>query len=175
VGLAHAPAGRDLPAFRIYQPNAPVTGDVFQQGEPLIVQNQPWDLSFVITTGGDPIERGACCYEEGGLILCTITTPEDCDLIYGGTWQGVNTDCSDLDGNGVADICENAVEVGACCYLDDLGNIQCVVTTDVNCQQFFSGVWKGPAPTAPTPTATVSRTSANSRSSAAPAATKRAA
>jgi hypothetical protein len=65
-------------------------------------------------------------------------------LIYGGTWQGVNTDCSDLDGNGVADICENAVEVGACCYEVPGAPVQCVVTTDFLCQQYFNGDWKGP-------------------------------
>jgi hypothetical protein len=90
-----------------------------------------------------PQGKGACCLSSiaGG---CAVTTQLNCEQL-GGVYKGDGTTCDDLNGNGVADICEAAI-VGACCY----GQIAplCVVTTEALCNtQYPNGVWKGPGTT----------------------------
>ncbi len=49
---------------------------------------------------------GACCYGDfAPPNLCTITNEAGCELLLG-QFMGVGTDCQDLDGDSVADICE---------------------------------------------------------------------
>ncbi|MCX6833535.1 MAG: hypothetical protein NTW07_00115, partial [candidate division Zixibacteria bacterium] len=55
------------------------------------------DLSFVIN-GPEP--TGACCYPNG---TCVVMTAPACGQ-GGGTYAGDGTDCSDLDGDGAADV-----------------------------------------------------------------------
>lgn len=60
------------------------------------------------------LPQGACCY---GTIapLCVVTDQQTCLQQYLGQWKGVGTNCNDLNGNGVADICEQVQEPQACC------------------------------------------------------------
>ncbi|MBN2447702.1 MAG: hypothetical protein JXO22_13295, partial [Phycisphaerae bacterium] len=87
-----------------------------------------------------PQDVGACCYGDPPT-MCTVTTQLDCEQNLMGQWMGVGTDCSDLNGNQVADICEVVEEPGACCFEDN--GIQCVVTLQVDCEQNLNGDWKG--------------------------------
>ena len=48
---------------------------------------------------------GACCYGPT-MEQCEPTEQVICETQYGGVWRGPGTDCTDLNGNGVADICE---------------------------------------------------------------------
>lgn len=50
-----------------------------------------------------PAAIGACCNPVGGCL--GNLTQAQCDQ-FGGTWAGPNTDCSDNNGNGIADACE---------------------------------------------------------------------
>lgn len=72
-----------------------------------IWQGESIDLAFSIS-GGEPCEpEGACCYGEPGTpTLCAITDQMTCEQQLNGQWMGPGTDCTDADGNGVADICE---------------------------------------------------------------------
>jgi len=89
-------------------------------------------------------DRGACCFWENG-IQCLITDPLTCQQQLAGQWMGLGTNCDDLNGNGVADVCEQNPELGACCY----GQVAvfCVVTDQMTCEQQYFGVWKGPGTT----------------------------
>ncbi len=55
--------------------------------------------------------EGACCIGEDS---CLFVTDSECQLA-GGEFKGIGTDCSDMNSNGVADVCENSTEGGACC------------------------------------------------------------
>jgi hypothetical protein len=81
---------------------------------------------------------GACCWGELGT-ACRITSPEACAQLMNGVFKGFGTDCTDLNGNSVADVCEPTT--GACCYGTTL--IQCVVVDQLACQQLYGGVWAG--------------------------------
>ncbi len=101
---------------------------------------QPMGLNTVCMLITCPqVQQGACCY---GTVApqCVVTDAATCQQQYAGQWKGPGTTCADLDGDGVADICEPAV-VGACCYGGT--TILCVVTTEVLCNQQYLGVWKG--------------------------------
>ncbi len=52
---------------------------------------QSLDLAFVIT-GGEPIEMGACCWEDGS---CTHETEPNC-VDNGGTFMGLDVACSEV-------------------------------------------------------------------------------
>ena len=96
------------------------------------------DLAFVITGGGLP--TGACCWPSGA---CTIETQADCEDAAGidGTYMGNGSQCAgDGDGNGVDDLCEGVVDMGACCY-GDPHQPTCVNTTATICGQTYSGTW----------------------------------
>jgi hypothetical protein len=95
------------------------------------------------TTVCPQTQVGACCY---GTVApqCVVTDPATCQQQYAGQWKGPGTTCADLDGDGVADICEPAV-LGACCYGQVA--ILCVVTTADLCAQQYLGTWKGPGTT----------------------------
>jgi hypothetical protein len=84
---------------------------------------------------------GACCIN-GPAILCIVTDQVTCQQQYMGQWMGPGTNCNDLDGDGIADICESPVQVGACCI--DGPPIVCIVTDQVTCQAQYMGQWKGP-------------------------------
>jgi hypothetical protein len=88
-------------------------------------------------------ERGACCFGDPP-IQCVVTDLLTCEWQYMGLWKGPGTNCDDLNGNGVADICE-LPELGACCYGDP--PIQCMVTDRLTCEQQLFGQWKGPGTT----------------------------
>ena len=85
------------------------------------------------------VETGACCYGTTA-IQCVVTTQALCLQQYLGVWKGVGTNCDDLDGDGVADICEPP-DVGACCY--GMDPILCVVVDRITCEEQLLGVWKG--------------------------------
>ena len=68
---------------------------------------------------------GACCY--GGGPNCVVTDQITCERQYGGQFKGAGTDCSDRNGNGMADICEPAT--GACCHF----NGTCTILSRANC------------------------------------------
>jgi hypothetical protein len=59
------------------------------------------------TTCADTIclPLGACCYGMAAP-ACTVTDQATCEQQLGGQWKGVGTNCDDLDGDGVADVCE---------------------------------------------------------------------
>ncbi len=59
------------------------------------------------------LPQGACCYGTAAP-ACMVTDPMTCQQQLGGAWKGIGTDCSDLDGDLVADICEPPV-LEACC------------------------------------------------------------
>jgi hypothetical protein len=80
---------------------------------------------------------GACCY--GTLPQCVILDQITCEQQLLGQWKGAGTNCSDLNGNGIADICETQA-LGACCYGTPP---QCVVVDQITCEQQYHGVWKG--------------------------------
>ncbi|MCK4340554.1 MAG: hypothetical protein KAY37_02375 [Phycisphaerae bacterium] len=75
-----------------------------------------WDDIDALTIWYRPLEEeyGACCYGSTGTD-CIVTTEYDCVNNLFGDWKGPGTDCADLNGNGIADICE---EVEACCWPD---------------------------------------------------------
>jgi len=59
-------------------------------------------------------QEGACCYGGGTTpIQCVVTTMQECVDVFNGDWKGPGTDCADLNGNGVADICE--IQELTCC------------------------------------------------------------
>ncbi len=74
-----------------------------------------------VTVWREPFEPqpplGACCLPDCG---CMELTEADC-IAAGGVWAGPGTDCSDLDGNGVADVCQTCA-----------GDINCDGFVDLN-------------------------------------------
>jgi hypothetical protein len=62
-------------------------------------------------------ELGACCYGTAAP-MCIVTDQVTCTQTYLGVWKGLGTTCADLDGDGVADICEHAAVPEACCLPD---------------------------------------------------------
>jgi hypothetical protein len=91
----------------------------------------------------EPTDRGACCYWEGGL-YCVWTSEDGCVGFYHGVFMGIGAECEDLDGNGVADLCEG-LEPGACCY-DVGGWPDCFRTfSEYYCEQdpTVEGQWMG--------------------------------
>ncbi len=48
-------------------------------------------------------DLGACCMQD---LSCIVTYQDACTNVLGGQWMGAGTDCSDLNSNGIADICE---------------------------------------------------------------------
>jgi len=76
--------------------------------------------------------QGACCYGTVAL-LCIVTDQQTCEQQYLGQWKGVGTNCDDLDGDGVADICEEVQETQACC----LPNGTCVMLPVEDCLQML--------------------------------------
>lgn len=101
------------------------------------------DLAFVITGGEEPI-LGACCWDDG---TCTDPISQfDCENPPGGipgTYMGDGFTCAgDGNGNGVDDLCESVVQMGACCYGSDPLNPICVNTTQTICQSaVYNGTW----------------------------------
>jgi hypothetical protein len=90
-------------------------------------KGHPWegrsmDLAFALQS--EPCV-GACCYADG----CEITTEAECLAShYWAVWMGPGTNCDDLDGDGVADICEPLFE-DACCFPDG----SCKMLTPKDC------------------------------------------
>ncbi len=60
---------------------------------------------------------GACCWGPGNA-MCVVTNEFVCAAEYQGSWHGPGTTCEDLDGNGIADICEPPAGPEACCLPD---------------------------------------------------------
>ncbi|MGQ9650719.1 MAG: DUF7901 domain-containing protein [Phycisphaerae bacterium] len=85
----------------------PALGWSWAQGQPIeYPEGTSWDLAFELSTTEG--EVGACCYEDPGGpgIQCAVTDKTTCEQQLAGSWKGPGTDCSDLNGNGIADICE---------------------------------------------------------------------
>ncbi|HVP11151.1 MAG TPA: dockerin type I repeat-containing protein [Phycisphaerae bacterium] len=89
------------------------------------------------------IARGACCFGTTPP-QCVEVDQLTCQQQFNGQWKGPGTTCADLDGDGVADICETA-QLGACCY--GTAAPLCVVTDQITCQMQFLGQWMGPGTT----------------------------
>lgn len=85
------------------------------------------------------VESGACCYGDVAS-LCVVTDPVTCQQQYNGVWMGPGTNCDDLNGNGVADICEPPPPPEEACCLPD-GS--CVMLLPPDCLQ-QGGIPKGP-------------------------------
>ena len=77
---------------------------------------------------------GACCFADQS---CVVTYEAACDLITGAEYKGDGTDCTDGDGNQIADICEVQPQ-GACCFPDGT----CGVMTESDCST-AGGTWAG--------------------------------
>jgi len=90
----------------------PAVGSEWTDGEPIeFPQGISWDVAFELSTL--EAEVGACCYDDPagpGVILCQVTDQITCEQQLLGVWKGPGTDCTDADGNGVADICEEQPE-----------------------------------------------------------------
>ncbi|NLE57964.1 MAG: hypothetical protein GX616_06355, partial [Planctomycetes bacterium] len=90
----------------------PAVGSEWTGGEPIeFPQGISWDVAFELSTL--EAEVGACCYDDPagpGVILCQVTDQITCEQMLLGSWKGPGTDCTDADGNGVADICEEQPE-----------------------------------------------------------------
>ena len=78
----------------------------------------PMGMGTTCQTTTCPQSVGACCYGDQTGIQCVVTDEVYCQQTLGGIWHGEGTDCADLNGNGVADVCEEASE--ACCMSDGL-------------------------------------------------------
>ncbi len=89
----------------------------------------------------EPLVLGACCYGTTAP-LCAVTDEITCTQQLMGQWKGPGTDCTDADGDGVADICEQSSVLGACCY--GATAPLCAVTDEITCVQQLMGQWKGP-------------------------------
>ncbi|NLG44355.1 MAG: hypothetical protein GX547_14015, partial [Phycisphaerae bacterium] len=104
----------------------------------------PWDCEAArgtpMGTGTDcatiecPVYLGACCYGTH----CAITTQASCVAAKPGMWAGPGTDCDDLDGDGIADVCETIV-YQACCERDGT----CSMRTYDECRE-LGGQPQGP-------------------------------
>jgi hypothetical protein len=66
---------------------------------------------------GSP-DQGACCYGDVAP-LCVVTDPLTCQMQYFGQWKGPGTTCDDLDGDGIADICQSGPEQPEACCMPD--------------------------------------------------------
>jgi len=75
-----------------------------------------------------PAPLGACCIDVAAL-QCIVVDQITCEQQYMGTWMGAGTDCTDADGDNIADICEPAVEPEACCLPDGT----CQMLTPADC------------------------------------------
>lgn len=84
------------------------------------------------------VELGACCYGTAAP-QCIITDQITCEQQFLGIWKGPGTNCDDLNGNGVADICEIPVQRPEACCLPD-GS--CLMLLVPDCLQ-MGGVPKG--------------------------------
>jgi len=77
-----------------------MTGWSFQ-----ITAEDLWDDVDALTSWEHPLEPepqfGACCL---GDCACSVMTQVDCNN-NGGVWAGLGTDCSDFNGDGIADAC----------------------------------------------------------------------
>lgn len=49
--------------------------------------------------GDEEPGKGACCWDDNGVWVCTQESEEDCEDILGGTWQGAGKSCDDIDCN----------------------------------------------------------------------------
>ncbi len=74
-----------------------------------VIQDELWDDIDALTAWREPFEPppppGACCLDDCG---CAVMTEADC-INNGGAWAGPGTDCSDGNGDGVADVCFTCV------------------------------------------------------------------
>jgi hypothetical protein len=88
-----------------------------------VVQDELWDDVDALTGWGEPFEpqppTGACCLPGCG---CVVLTQTDC-LNNGGVWAGPGTDCSDADGDGIADACFTCIGDLDCDNVVDLGDL----------------------------------------------------
>jgi hypothetical protein len=86
------------------------------------------------------VVKGACCYGTTS-IQCAVVDQITCQQQLLGTWKGPGTTCVDADGDSIADICEPAAPLGACCY----GTTAplCIVVDEITCAQQYLGTWKG--------------------------------
>lgn len=50
-----------------------------------------------------PDPTGGCCFPNG---FCLVLSESDCGSVNG-SWGGIGTDCSDSNGNGIFDVCED--------------------------------------------------------------------
>ncbi|MBN1510371.1 MAG: hypothetical protein JXB13_00005, partial [Phycisphaerae bacterium] len=80
-------------------------------------RNLGWVLglcSVVLWLGGTAAvqaQEGACCFGDGTApIQCVVTTMQECVDVFNGDWKGPGTNCDDLNGNLIADICEEQEE-----------------------------------------------------------------
>ena len=71
---------------------------------------------------------GACCFGVGP--QCIVTDQVTCVQQFLGAWMGAGTTCADMNGNGIADICELPVMPEACCFPDG----SCVMLPSVDCE-----------------------------------------
>jgi hypothetical protein len=83
-------------------------------------------------------QLGACCY---GMTApqCVVVDQLTCLQQYLGQWKGPGTSCADLNGNGIADICEEAHTPEACCLPDGT----CLMLLPADCLM-QGGTPKGP-------------------------------
>jgi hypothetical protein len=75
-----------------------MTGWSFQ-----LIEEDLWDDIDALTCWQESFEPplGACCLDDCN---CAVMTEVDCNNA-GGSWAGPGTDCSDADGDGIADEC----------------------------------------------------------------------
>jgi len=76
---------------------------------------------------------GACCFADQ---TCIVTYQIPCEATAGAQYKGDGTDCTDGNLNGIADICEIQLPIGACCLADG----SCAMMTQVACQALV-GAW----------------------------------
>ena len=86
-----------------------------------VMAGELWDDIDGLTAWEQPLEPqpplGACCLANCG---CAVMTQMDCTN-NGGSWAGPGTDCSDLDGDGIADACFTCI-----------GDLNCDGSVDLN-------------------------------------------
>jgi hypothetical protein len=90
---------------------------------------------------GNGSSEGACCYEEGPMMLCiTVEDEIACVEQFSGTFHQGAT-CEDVDPpDGIADVCGNGSLEGACCYQQD-DVIMCFVTDDQSSCDALNGTF----------------------------------
>jgi len=93
---------------------------------------QSIDLAFRLYGEEEP-DMGACCYPDQ---TCLVTTQSACESVAGNQYMGDGTDCTDGDGNSIADICETPEPQGACC----LPGGSCATMTQAACEALV-GAW----------------------------------